>query len=265
MYLYTVATHNYGYYEALIISAKNNNYQLINLAKNKKWKGLVWKFNLMLKALKNHNENDIICFCDGFDVIVNRKSEEFREYFLKNNCDIMFGYENSNLNDIFHFLSKFSFEYYHLLDRNNVPNTGVYIGYVGKIKKFIKLCLKLDNTDDQDMAYYIYHNMKKFNLNIKLDNKIYTIPFENNLSYLLKPNGNKNITKITGNLKKIFYIHANGNRNMDIYCKKLSLPLKNLKSKSNHNHLIHYAIKTLKNNFFFIIFIIIILKIIKNY
>ena len=38
MKLYTVATHDYGYIEALKYSAKKNNFKLINLAENKNGK-----------------------------------------------------------------------------------------------------------------------------------------------------------------------------------------------------------------------------------
>ena len=69
MKLYTVATHDYGYIEALKYSAKKNNFKLINLAENKKWKGLMWKFELMLDRLNKENDDEIIAFCDGFDVI----------------------------------------------------------------------------------------------------------------------------------------------------------------------------------------------------
>ena len=41
MKLFTVVTHNYGYYPALIKSAKRNNFTLINIGKNLKWKGIL--------------------------------------------------------------------------------------------------------------------------------------------------------------------------------------------------------------------------------
>ena len=251
MKLYTVATHNYGYYDALKFSAKKNNFKLINLAKNKKWKGLMWKFELMLNRLKNVDNNEIVAFCDGFDVIIANNSKILEKNFKNLDCDIIFGKENSNHNTIIHWLSWLCFKNYHLLDRNDVPNSGVYVGYAGKIKKFLKICLSLVETenDDQDITYMIYNNRKKFNLNIKLfDEFLYTIPFDKNWLTVFSFNESK-IKKITCDLNKAFFVHANGNRNMDIYCKELEYPLK-LKNrvKSNHNHLVHFSKMLFRNN-----------------
>lgn len=258
MYLYTLATHNYGYYNALEKSAKNNNFKLINLGKNMKWKGLMWKFEMMLKALNNHNDNMIVAFCDGFDVIVCNDSSKLQKAFIDLNCDIIFGNENSNHNYIIHLLSYLSFKNYHMMERNNTPNTGVYVGYVGKLKKFISLCLKLSSIedDDQDIGYLIFANMKKYNLNIKIVNEyIHTIPFYHNTLGLLNLQ-EIIINKITTDINKVFFIHANGNRNMNIYCEILNLPLKNTTTKTNHNHILHYTKKILKNNYKLFLFII---------
>ena len=251
MKLYTVATHNYGYYEALQFSAQKNKFKLINLAYDKKWKGLMWKFKLLLNKIENVDDNEIIAFCDGFDVIVVNSAHLLKTLFLKLDCDIIFGKENSNHNSFIHYLSRICFKNYHLLERNNIPNSGVYVGYAGKIKKFLKLCLKIISTenDDQDITYFIYYNRKKYDLNIKLfDEYLYTIPFNKDVSYVFSFNESR-IKKITCDLNKVFFIHSNGNRNMDIYCKELNYPLK-LKggSKSNHSHIMHYSKMLYRNN-----------------
>lgn len=251
MKLYTVATHDYGYIEALKYSAKKNNFKLINLAENKKWKGLMWKFELMLDRLNKENDDEIIAFCDGFDVITVNDAKLLEKNFKMLNCDIIFGKENSNHNTIIHWLSWLCFKNYCLLDRNNIPNSGVYVGYVGKIKKFLKICLNLldSENDDQDITYLIYSKMKNYGLNIKLlDEFLYTIPFDKRWDTFLSFNESK-INKITCDLNKAFFIHANGNRNMDIYCKELGYPLKlKNKIKSNHNHFIHYGKMLYINN-----------------
>ena len=54
--------HNYGYYEALRFSAKKNNFKLINLAYDKKWKGLMWKFKLLLNKIENVDDNERLEF-----------------------------------------------------------------------------------------------------------------------------------------------------------------------------------------------------------
>ena len=266
MKIFTVATHNYGYYRALKKSSKKNGFKLINLAFNKKWKGLTWKFKLMYQALQNISDNEIIAFCDGFDVIIANHANNLIKIFKSLNCDIIFGKENSNHNTIVHYLSKICFKYYYLLDRSNIPNSGVYVGYAGKIKKFLKLCLERIKVinDDQDITYLIYKNQKKHQLKIKLtDEYIYTIPFNKDHSYVFKWNNSK-IKNITCDLNKVFFIHANGNRNMDIYLKSLKYPKRNIKSKSAHNHISHFSKMFFRNNIraiFFIMIIILVFKI----
>ena len=90
MKLFTVATHNYGYYPALIKSAKLNNFTLINIAENLKWKGVLWKFKIMLNQIEKLDDNEIISFCDGFDVIVVNDSRNLIKIFKVLNCDILF-------------------------------------------------------------------------------------------------------------------------------------------------------------------------------
>ena len=262
MKLFTVATHNYGYYNSLKYSSKKNGFQLINLALGKKWKGLVWKFELMLDALENLNDNEVVAFCDGFDVIVTNQANILKKIFYNLNCDILFGKENSNYNTLIHYLSYICFKNYYLLNRDDVPNSGVYVGYVGKIKKFLKICLDFIATenDDQDITYKIYHQKDKYNFKIKLLNEfIYTIPFDKRWSNVFSFNDFK-INEISCDLNKVFFVHANGNRNMDIYCKLLNYPLK-IKGKkgSNHNHIVHFSKMLLRNNFKKVLFIVIII------
>ena len=105
----------------------------------------------------------------------------------------------------------------------------------------------------------IFANRNKYNLKIKIvNNYIHTIPFYHNIFELINLK-DVVINKITTDINKVFFIHANGNRNMDIYCKMLNLPLKNMKNKTEHNHVLHYSKKVFKNNYKKLLFIVIIL------
>lgn len=258
MKLFTVATHNHGYYNALIKSAKRNGFKLINLGKKQKWKGLIWKFKLMLKSIEKINNKEVIAFCDGFDVMVVKNATELEIFFKSLNCDIIFGNENSNVNPLINFLNYYTFRYHHLLHNREKPNTGVYVGYAGKIKKFLSICLKeVENLkDDQDIGYKIFYYQKKFNLKLKTVNEhIYTVPFPKTLVGLLNYN---TINKIECDLNKSFFIHGNGNRNIDIYSKKLLLPPK-INNQTSHNHVLHYSKKLIDNNKRTIVLILIVI------
>ena len=265
MKLFTVATHNYGYYPALIQSAKEHDFNLINLAKHSKWKGLLWKFKLMYKSICNLDDNEIIAFCDGFDVLVVNNAKRLEKFFKLLDCDIIFGNENSNNNPLINFLSHYAFKYQYLLKYDKKPNTGVYVGYVGKIKQFLKICLKEcgNLNDDQDIGYKIFYYQKKYNLKLRIVNEhIYTIPFSKKF---WKIKDYRIVRNIDCDLNKTFFIHGNGNRNIDIYCKKLKLPLKlNNKISSNHSHFTHYLTKLINNNRAFLISSLILLLIIGN-
>ena len=265
--LFTVVTHDNGYFKALQKSAKKFNYDFLVLGLNKKWKGLIWKFKLMLKNIDSLPNNEIIVFCDGFDVIVNKDSEEMIDFFKKQNKDIFFGWEASNYNLLMYCLSLIAFKNQHLLKREDIPNTGVYIGYVWAIRIFLRYCL--DNityeNDDQDIAYKAFANQKKLGLNLGITNRIFTIPL--NLSeffFVFKKFDDNHVDyKFLPKNNNYLFIHANGNRNMDKYVVSKKLP-KGKVSYSNHKHLTHFLGKVTNNlirsKIFWIIVLLIIIK-----
>ena len=267
--LFTVVTHNNGYFKALKKSAKIFNYNFKVLGYKKKWEGLIWKFKLMLNNLNNLPDDEIVVFCDGFDVIVNKDSGELINFFRNQNKDILFGWEASNYTTLMYTLSLIAFKNQHLLKREDIPNTGVYVGYVWAIKNFLKYCL--DNityeNDDQDIAYKAFANQKNLGLNLGITNRIYTIPLNlNEFFFFFKKFENNHIDyNFIPKNNDYFFIHANGNRNMDKYVESQNLP-KSMVTHSNHKHLTHFLGKvfnnTIRSKLFWIIVILIIIKII---
>lgn len=252
--LFTVATHNYGYLDALKQSSKKHNYDLEILGHKQKWEGLLWKFKLMYEKITLFDDNEIICFCDGFDVIVTNDSDKMITFFTKQHCDILFGWEASNNNYLIYLFSPLFFKNAWDLSRYQRPNSGVYIGYVWAIKNFLKFCLHTNSTimDDQDLAYLAFYNMEKIGLNMKISNSIYTVPMKEGLMEIYNilfsniQNNYIDINLLPKNLETTYFVHANGNRNMDYLTTKLQLSNANI-TTTNHNHLTHY-LKSLLNN-----------------
>ena len=106
--------------------------------------------------------------------------------------------------------------------------------------------------DDQDLTYLAFHNMEKIGLNMKISNSIYTVPMKEGLMEIYKilfsniQNNYIDINLLPKNLETTYFVHANGNRNMDYFTTKLQLPNANI-TTTNHNHLTHYLTSLLNN------------------
>ena len=70
MHIVTVANKNDGYLNYLIESCKRNGGELEVLGWNQEWKGFMWKISLMIEYLNGLDDDDIVCFVDGYDVII---------------------------------------------------------------------------------------------------------------------------------------------------------------------------------------------------
>ena len=81
MKILTVATHEEGYYTALKRTAGENGFSLATLGWNQAWKGLAWKIDLYLEALRKCNAQEPVLCVDGYDVVVVAKAEEVRLKF----------------------------------------------------------------------------------------------------------------------------------------------------------------------------------------
>jgi hypothetical protein len=83
MKLVTVATHSERYFPYLKLSAEKYGHELVVLGWGEKWKGFVWRFELMREYLKNLDPNEIVCFIDAFDVVILQDPQTIEAKFLK--------------------------------------------------------------------------------------------------------------------------------------------------------------------------------------
>jgi len=159
---------------------ENNYNNSVNYLIRDTWNGYIDKLTNIKEIIETIPLNDIVCFIDGYDVLINSDNESIINKFKSYNCDLLIGSE----------LNCFPENYKEQMDncnKNDVNfykyiNSGGYIGYNKNIKEMLnwknndeinKIC---QNGGDQSyvIEYYIGNIM---NRNIKLD--IYCKVFQN--------------------------------------------------------------------------------------
>lgn len=70
MQLYAVATHREGWYDALVASARRGGYVLRTLGWGQRWRSFVWRFDLLLAALADVPDDEVVGVVDAFDVVL---------------------------------------------------------------------------------------------------------------------------------------------------------------------------------------------------
>jgi len=163
-----MSLHIYTYFTSspkakyLIETARFHKVEVKNLALSEVWEGFHQKMIRMLEVSKSLPENDIICFVDSYDLLVNADSETIINTFKLFNSDIVFGAENNlhpgSLKEFYYPESSTQFRYL---------NSGFYIGYVRAIRKMFSW-KALEGDDQEYMNRYFLENV---NNSIKLDTK----------------------------------------------------------------------------------------------
>lgn len=145
------------------VSAKQQSIKYTNLGKGVTWTGGDMssigggmKINLVKKYLEKTSDNDIILFCDGYDVVINDNLSTIVERFIGFECDVLVAAEKQCWPDKSlapNFSSHTDYKY---------PNSGLYIGYARSLKKLFSLPIK-DSDDDQKylhVAILTHDNVK---------------------------------------------------------------------------------------------------------
>ena len=282
LYLVTVATHSSGYFEALKVGSKKNNFQLVVLGWDQPWKGLSYKFESIKKYLKTLNDDDIVIFVDAFDVIPIERKEIVLEKFKKFNTKILFS-KDQTINNYNPLSIIRNLTFGNCDDLYTVTNSGSYMGYVKYLKiLFDKIEIKDIKGSDQKLLNTFCQQNKYFldkYIKIDYDGEIFfnagciswidtmTSPLFNGTSCYIGLEDDL-INPKTGKMPS--FIHGVGRINLDRYCNILnyptSTPYKESMSKwlSENDRGVRGA-KKYKNIFYFIIFLIIVmLLIIKN-
>jgi hypothetical protein len=252
-YILTVANKSKYYYPYLIKSVNNNNNKLITLGFNKEWIGFNTKFKLMFNAINNFNDDDIICFVDGFDVICVRDLNELTNIFLeikkREKCNIIVGYDN-NVKDIF--TKIFASLYFTKKINSTVINSGTYIGFVKDIRKFLSFVLSIDNDElaDDQILMNKYNKLNPYEIYIDINTEMF-LTIVNPLQSIEKYTEIKEKV-VYSNKNKPFFIHAAGSGFMNDILQKLDYKIDtnielNLKKDFLKKNFIIYRDRFIKN------------------
>jgi len=143
----------------------------INYINNDRWNGYIDKIEVIKNAIENIPDNDIVCFIDAYDVLVNNNISTILENFQTYNCDVLFGAELNCYPDIY----RDKFPPNHSGTKYNYVNSGGYIGFRHALKRIFewKSINEIYNicTNGGDQTYFIEYFLENHSDKIKLDEK----------------------------------------------------------------------------------------------
>jgi hypothetical protein len=149
----TYATHEHGLFKQLI----NNKYglEIEVLGWGEKWTGFMDKFKAVQRRIKDLPDDEIVCFLDGFDTLVNADPESVADIFKTKFKGAKIVVSNEmNTGPIRSYVIKNVFG---RCVGEETLNSGMYIGYVSELKKALKYALRKDTTDDQRALNSVCH------------------------------------------------------------------------------------------------------------
>ena len=237
MYLFTVCTHNEGWYDALVMSAQQGGYVMETLGWHYKWGGFVWRLALMMEAMSKLREEDMVCFTDAYDVImlVPATELEARYRLLVNNGGVLISVENPTGEAMVDTVGRALFGH---CVKNKTVNAGAYMGTVSGMRTFLtfiqKVAHKRRERDDQKVINSMCPYLLRSMLTVDTQGDIFfhatcangvvgfvsgTCPFGLNAD-LINPLTNR----------RPAVLHAPAGLNLDYVCEQLGLP-KGIKRK----------------------------------
>ena len=143
MRAFTVATHHEGFLHSLQESARKYGYDLSVLGLNEKWKGFVWRWQVLQEALEDLPDDELVLVLDGYDTVITAPAACLEaEYHTK--CEaadrLMFGLEHrkEHCTHAFWWLSEV-FRRYHAVGADlPIVNAGVCCGPVRLVRQLCR-------------------------------------------------------------------------------------------------------------------------------
>ena len=195
MKIVTVATHNERYYPYLKASAKRNGYDLVTLGWNEKWRGFTWKFQVMRDYLKTLPDDEIVCFVDGYDVILLQEERilenTFRKIVGNDKNKIVVSSEVQPDNSVDKFIQVSWCSFFSYKCKNAFLNSGTYITYSSTLFDiYSNLCNIYTCKDDSDDQILLQQYCNRYPDNFILDTDCDIFLVMPSLMGPLKPNTN---------------------------------------------------------------------------
>jgi hypothetical protein len=267
MHIVTVANKNEGYFNYLVESCKRNGGKLEVLGWGQEWKGFIMKIHLFQEYLNKLDDDDIVCFVDGYDVIILQPIDKIETLFRNSGKKILLSLETKA--DLVPFADIFLHLFFGKY-KNNRINSGTIIGYVKYLKKiYNNICNEYNcndtNLDDQiiltKMCNKYYYNDADVDVDINRDIFLVISRFD---SYKQTNCQLINNELVFNNNIKPCILHGNSNYNLNSILKKLGYNIDKVKYRDNLSYLLKATIIKTIIVIIVIIIIIIILIIIFN-
>jgi len=158
----------------LILSAHNHNIEVEMLGVGEPWHGGVMadgpggghKVHYLRSRLRNIDDNDIVMFVDGYDVIINDNQEELINRFKQFGADVVFGAEPPCWPD-----TSIAEQFPQVHTRNRFLNSGGFIGRANVIKEMLRA--DIGKADDDQLYYQKIFLSGKFNIKLDVENYIF--------------------------------------------------------------------------------------------
>ena len=87
MHVFSVATHNEGYLDALRESCDRYNFKLNLIGWGEQWQGWMWRLKETIAALQTHadtmGDDDLVCVVDGYDVLMMEDADELQRRYVE--------------------------------------------------------------------------------------------------------------------------------------------------------------------------------------
>ncbi len=285
LHIVTVSTDIKYYMPYLIESVKKHNNELTILGLNMKWLGFNWRYKMMKEHLSKLPEDDIVCFCDGYDVLcvrdLNEMIDEFNRIKNETKCKIIYSID-SGLGQFkpytsLYFTSKLT---------TNMINAGLYIGNVKDLLEMYNILFTYsseDYLDDQmllnkfyqmnpgviyiDKKSELFYTLCEYNIYIKIKNFFLGKPDD-----LIRFVDIKDDKLYSINKTRPFFIHGCVNGYLNTIIKKLGYKIDHKDNNPTQNMNIKKIINNIKSefilykyNYLFYIIIIAIFYLLVNY
>jgi hypothetical protein len=243
MKLITVATHSEFYFPWLLQSCKRFNVDLIKLGWGEKWQGFTWRFKLVLEYLKNLPPDEIVCFIDGYDVLLLQpleKMEQIAKHILQETGSKIIIAEDIQKNPIVKVLN----DMYFGQCKSQHLNAGTYIGYAKDIYEILNNIYATENvsnnSDDQQLlTQYCTKYLNLFYIDDK--NQLFVSlldPLRNIKRHLTLHENN-----VIYNNAKPFLIHAPGLTCMNTLIKSLGYQMSKQEELSIYKYKCNAVVK----------------------
>ena len=230
MKLVTVATHSERYFPYLKLSAEKYGHELVVLGWGEKWKGFGWKFELMKDYLKGIDADEIVCFVDGYDVIILQDPHtieaKFRENVEGDMSKIFISREQYSHNGIENSFLSYIQSFVFTKCENEYINSGTYMGTAETLlDTFQKICDEFKCSPEKDDQRMIQDYCSKYSSKFVLDMECEVFLVINSTISAIKP-GEYDISFKGGKLaykNDVFpaLFHGNGYTDFDYIIAKL--------------------------------------------